>query len=176
MIGRYGVRYHLSFDVKNYRYPISYITAFIIPLSFIEICNIDHCQHHLSVASYWFYSNLLTFELLLYSQHKKEGTFFFSSLCPVTHALTNSLRSTLVSFLRLDLGDLNNVAKCVDKLQAFLGTKKIDVLVNNAGIMALPIREVKQSRAEQYSTLHLKVPCNEAYFFMKHLPRISDST
>ena len=81
-----------------------------------------------------------------------------------------------MSSLPLDLGDLNNVAKCVDKLQAFLGTKKIDVLVNNAGIMALPIREVKQSRAEQYSTLHLKVPCNEAYFFMKHLPRISDST
>lgn len=45
--------------------------------------------------------------------------------------------------LPLDLADLDNVATCSDKLKSFLGPKKINVLMNNAGIMALPTREVK---------------------------------
>ena len=44
--------------------------------------------------------------------------------------------------LQLDLADLDNVAKCSDKLKSFLGPKKISVLMNNAGIMALPERQV----------------------------------
>ena len=46
--------------------------------------------------------------------------------------------------LELDLADLDNVAKCSDKLKSFLGPKKIDVLMNNAGIMALPERKVEK--------------------------------
>ena len=44
--------------------------------------------------------------------------------------------------IQLDLADLDDVAKCSDKLKTFLGPKKINVLMNNAGIMALPDRHV----------------------------------
>ena len=44
--------------------------------------------------------------------------------------------------IELDLANLDNVAKCSDKLKTFLGPKKINVLMNNAGIMALPDRQV----------------------------------
>ena len=61
------------------------------------------------------------------------------------HPAYSQARSKLVTALPLDLSDLENVAKCTDKLKAYLGSSKLDVLVNNAGIMALPTREVCQS-------------------------------
>ena len=66
------------------------------------------------------------------------------TVAPHTHNLS-PCRSKLVTALPLDLSDLENVAKCTDKLKAYLGSSKLDVLVNNAGIMALPTREVCQS-------------------------------
>lgn len=65
-----------------------------------------------------------------------------TSLSRYTHTQS---RSKLVTALPLDLSDLENVAKCTDKLKTYLGSSKIDVLVNNAGIMALPNREVRIS-------------------------------
>ena len=82
------------------------------------------------------YLNVQTFSLNDYLFHE------IAFIHLLNHSPFLLCRSALVTSLPLDLGDLNNVAKCVDKLQAFLGTKKIDVLVNNAGIMALPTREV----------------------------------
>lgn len=62
-------------------------------------------------------------------------------------------RSVLVASLPLDLADLDNIATCSDKLKSFLGPKKINVLMNNAGIMALPSREVKCTCLIYYAML-----------------------
>ncbi len=59
-----------------------------------------------------------------------------------------------VSFERLDLGSLRSVAACAERLRA--AGRGIDVLVNNAGIMALPHRQETEDGFErQFATNYL---------------------
>ena len=54
----------------------------------------------------------------------------------------------------LDLGDLNTVSKCSEQLHKDLS--KIDVLLNNAGLMAIPTREITaQGLEKQFGVNHI---------------------
>ena len=63
--------------------------------------------------------------------------------------------SAKLDYVPLDLTDLKSVAKVGDKLKE-LGVKQIDLLLNNAGIMALPKRHTTEQGFEaQFGTNHL---------------------
>ncbi len=53
----------------------------------------------------------------------------------------------------LDLSDLDAVAECAAKVQA--SVDRLDVLVNNAGVAALPLRRTPQGHEMQFGTNHL---------------------
>jgi NAD(P)-dependent dehydrogenase (short-subunit alcohol dehydrogenase family) len=57
-----------------------------------------------------------------------------------------------VSFVQLDLGDLSSVRRCAKQLQA---EEKIDVLINNAGIMVPPYGLTKDGFESQFGVNHL---------------------
>ncbi len=53
----------------------------------------------------------------------------------------------------LDLADLDSVRRCADEVAAT--TDRLDVLMNNAGVMALPLRRTAQGFEAQFGTNHL---------------------
>ena len=57
-----------------------------------------------------------------------------------------------VSFVPLDLGDLSSVRHCAEQLQS---EEKIDVLINNAGIMVPPYELTKDGFESQFGVNHL---------------------
>ena len=57
----------------------------------------------------------------------------------ITEIEERSKTKGLVSTIQLDLADLKSIEKCVAQLKSEVGN--IDVLMNNAGVMAIPTRE-----------------------------------
>ena len=57
----------------------------------------------------------------------------------ITEIEERSKTKGLVSTIQLDLADLKSIEKCVTQLKSEVGN--IDVLMNNAGVMAIPTRE-----------------------------------
>lgn len=57
-----------------------------------------------------------------------------------------------ISYTPLDLGDLASVTECAERLQS---EEKIDVLVNNAGIMVPPYELTKDGFESQFGVNHL---------------------
>jgi len=57
-----------------------------------------------------------------------------------------------VSFVPLELGDLSSVSKCAEQLQA---EDKIDILINNAGIMVPPYELTTDGFESQFGVNHL---------------------
>ncbi|KAJ1442920.1 hypothetical protein B484DRAFT_321834 [Ochromonadaceae sp. CCMP2298] len=53
-----------------------------------------------------------------------------------------------VSWLQLDLGDLRSVERCAEQLKQTV--PRIDILCNNAGVMAIPEREVTKDGFEKH--------------------------
>ena len=58
-----------------------------------------------------------------------------------------------ITFLELDLASLESVKKAADTFNA--KSDKLDVLVNNAGVMALPASTTKEGYEVQFGTNHL---------------------
>ena len=54
-----------------------------------------------------------------------------------------------VFFVQCDLADLKSIDKCSNELRSILPGKRIDVLVNNAGVMAIPTRELTNDGFEK---------------------------
>jgi NAD(P)-dependent dehydrogenase (short-subunit alcohol dehydrogenase family) len=57
-----------------------------------------------------------------------------------------------VSYVALDLGDLSSVSNCADQLQS---EEKIDILINNAGIMVPPYELTTDGFESQFGVNHL---------------------
>jgi NAD(P)-dependent dehydrogenase (short-subunit alcohol dehydrogenase family) len=57
-----------------------------------------------------------------------------------------------VSYVQLDLGDLSSVRHCAEQLQS---EERIDVLINNAGIMVPPYELTKDGFESQFGVNHL---------------------
>ena len=57
-----------------------------------------------------------------------------------------------ISYVPLDLGDLSSVRQCAEQLQS---EKRIDVLINNAGIMVPPYELTKDGFESQFGVNHL---------------------
>jgi NAD(P)-dependent dehydrogenase (short-subunit alcohol dehydrogenase family) len=57
-----------------------------------------------------------------------------------------------VSYVQLDLGDLSSVRHCAERLQS---EDKIDVLINNAGVMVPPYELTKDGFESQFGVNHL---------------------
>ncbi len=58
-----------------------------------------------------------------------------------------------VEAVQLDLADLDSVAECAQALAQRID--KLDVLINNAGVMAVPRSETRQGFETQFATNHL---------------------
>ena len=65
----------------------------------------------------------------------------------ITEIDERSKTKGLVSTIPLDLGDLKSIEKCVAQLKSEVGN--IDVLMNNAGVMAIPTRETTEDGFER---------------------------
>ncbi|MGH8455589.1 MAG: oxidoreductase [Stenotrophobium sp.] len=74
-----------------------------------------------------------------------------------TEAAMNQIRKEApqanLEFMQLDLGDLASVRAFAQKFSA--GHPKLDLLCNNAGLMALPLRRTKDGFEMQIGTNHL---------------------
>jgi short chain dehydrogenase len=57
--------------------------------------------------------------------------------------------SSSISALKMDLADLSSIESCVTELKKNLGGSGVDVVVNNAGVMAIPSREVTRDGFER---------------------------
>ncbi|GJC92944.1 short-chain dehydrogenase/reductase family oxidoreductase [Colletotrichum higginsianum] len=60
-----------------------------------------------------------------------------------------------VKTLELDLGSFRSVRRAAETVNGWAGVPKIDVLVNNAGIMATPWGKTKDGFESQFGTNHL---------------------
>lgn len=60
-----------------------------------------------------------------------------------------------IQIIPLDLADLASVKSFVQKVQAFLDGRKLDVLINNAGIMVDEFQTSKQGHEIHFATNHL---------------------
>ena len=58
-----------------------------------------------------------------------------------------------VSFVKLDVSDLNSVAECAEKIKAQYS--HLDLLINNAGVMIPPFSRTAQGFELQFGTNHL---------------------
>lgn len=73
------------------------------------------------------------------------------------HAAIEKIRKDVpnanITFLELDLASLASVKKAADTLQA--SSDKLDILMNNAGVMALPASTTKEGYEIQFGTNHI---------------------
>lgn len=63
------------------------------------------------------------------------------------------LPHALVEVISLDLADLDSVQRCADRLLS--DSERLDLLVNNAGVMAIPRQETAQGFERQFGVNHL---------------------
>jgi NAD(P)-dependent dehydrogenase (short-subunit alcohol dehydrogenase family) len=67
--------------------------------------------------------------------------------------ISGALPSSSVEFVQLDLADLGSIRAFADRIRA--GNDHIDLLVNNAGVMAAPYRKTADGFELQFGTNHL---------------------
>jgi NAD(P)-dependent dehydrogenase (short-subunit alcohol dehydrogenase family) len=72
---------------------------------------------------------------------------------PALESVAARAKGAAPEVVSLDLADLDAVAATADKLVGSLD--RLDVLVNNAGVMALPLRRTPQGFEMQFGTNHL---------------------
>ena len=83
-----------------------------------------------------------------------------------SYAKENGVDSAKVMVANLDLCDLDNVKTFTGRLEKMIGDKKVDVLMNNAGVMAIPDKQLTKDGFEKtFQTNHL-VSCHMCV----HLP------
>lgn len=68
-------------------------------------------------------------------------------------AIAKQAPDAKLSLVMLDLADLNSVAKCAQEVQR--NFKRLDLLINNAGVMIPPFSHTKQGYELQFGTNHL---------------------
>lgn len=68
-------------------------------------------------------------------------------------AIAKQAPDAKLSLVMLDLADLNSVAKCAQEVQQ--NFKRLDLLINNAGVMIPPFSHTKQGYELQFGTNHL---------------------
>jgi NAD(P)-dependent dehydrogenase (short-subunit alcohol dehydrogenase family) len=73
-----------------------------------------------------------------------------SRVMPVASQITSSNPSVKITILELDLGSLTSVRKAAKGLEG-----KIDVLINNAGVMATPFAKTEDGFESQFGINHL---------------------
>jgi NAD(P)-dependent dehydrogenase (short-subunit alcohol dehydrogenase family) len=67
--------------------------------------------------------------------------------------ISGVLPSSTVEFVQLDLADLGSIRAFADRIRA--GNDRVDLLVNNAGVMAAPYRKTADGFELQFGTNHL---------------------
>ncbi len=67
--------------------------------------------------------------------------------------IVQGLPDAQLEVIALDLADLDSVRRCADNLQSDLD--RLDLLVNNAGVMAIPRQETAQGFERQFGVNHL---------------------
>jgi len=70
----------------------------------------------------------------------------------IEHILTKIPKAKL-TFVKLDLSDLDSVSECAEEVKKKY--KRLDLLINNAGIMVPPFLHTKQGFELQFGTNHL---------------------
>ena len=68
-------------------------------------------------------------------------------------AIRRELPQAQVTLLALDLGDLESVKGCAETVQR--DWERLDLLINNAGVMAIPRHETEQGFERQFGVNHL---------------------
>ncbi len=79
-------------------------------------------------------------------RNERKGRMAASGVC-------NTMRDPSISTVTLDLADLASVRTCADKLHQ--AHDRIDMLINNAGVMAIPQRATADGFEMQLGTNHL---------------------
>jgi NAD(P)-dependent dehydrogenase (short-subunit alcohol dehydrogenase family) len=73
-----------------------------------------------------------------------------------TYLEANGVQGGKVMVANLDLCDLENVKTFKNRLEKIIGDKRVDVLMNNAGVMAIPDRQLTKDGYEKtFQTNHL---------------------
>jgi hypothetical protein len=67
--------------------------------------------------------------------------------------IKNETPTALLTIMRLDLADLNQIKRFAARFRESYA--KLDILINNAGVMALPYRETSDGFEMQFGTNHL---------------------
>ena len=74
----------------------------------------------------------------------------------VSYVKANGEDGGKVMVANLDLCDLDNVKSFKGRLEKMIGDKKVDVLMNNAGVMAIPDKQMTKDGFEKtFQTNHL---------------------
>lgn len=74
---------------------------------------------------------------------------------PVIDEIARLSPTTRTSFVSISLDDLESVRSAAAEVISQLASGKIDVLINNAGIMAVPFAKTKLGVESQFATNHL---------------------
>lgn len=77
-----------------------------------------------------------------------------SKLEPVKKSILSQYPDVSLHSLSMDLGSMDSIRKAVKEIQA-TGDVKIDVLINNAGIMAAPYSETADGLESQFGVGHI---------------------
>ncbi|KAK4684595.1 hypothetical protein P7C73_g5578, partial [Tremellales sp. Uapishka_1] len=98
--------------------------------------------------------------ILVFAQHHASKIFFTGRNRPAAESLIANTKasgsSSQLIFLPADLGDLSSVKSAVDSFSTLEGQDaKVDVLILNAGIMAVPPALTKDGYELQFGTNHL---------------------
>lgn len=78
-----------------------------------------------------------------------------SKVQPVIDEIAKTSPSTKTSFVPISLDDLDNVRTAATDVSSQLANGKIDILINNAGIMAVPYAKTTLGLESQFATNHL---------------------
>lgn len=78
-----------------------------------------------------------------------------SKVQPVIDQIANISPSTRVAFVPVLLDDIDSVRKAAAEVSKHLPGGTIDILINNAGIMAVPYSKTKLGVESQFATNHL---------------------
>ncbi|KAK1750433.1 short-chain dehydrogenase TIC 32 [Echria macrotheca] len=78
-----------------------------------------------------------------------------SKVEPVSQSIASAHPSVKVRTLELDLGSLEKVRRATDDVNSWADVPVIDVVVNNAGIMAVPFELSPEGVESQFATNHL---------------------
>ncbi|CEG50500.1 Beta-tubulin folding cofactor D [Plasmopara halstedii] len=82
-------------------------------------------------------------------------------------ALASTADAGSVNFKKLDVSDLKSVSKFANEFKS--SHDRLDLLINNAGVMAVPYAQTVDGNERQFAVNHLAVPesesCSEQHFF-----------